>query len=107
MTSQPTTNPFPSRDEASLDVESLAFAEELYADYLRDPESIAPSWRAYFRGFASPGAADGFVPGNRVFDRQSLYHRAAASSVASAPTAHDDVAFQERVDRLVHAYRVR
>ena len=29
---------------------SLEFVEALYADYLRDPESVPPDWREYFQG---------------------------------------------------------
>src|SRR4029079_1232491 len=31
-----------------LDSLSLSFVEGLYADYLRDPESVSPDWRSYF-----------------------------------------------------------
>ena len=27
---------------------SLSFVEGLYADYLREPESVSPDWRHYF-----------------------------------------------------------
>src|SRR4051794_12610177 len=36
----------------SLNSSSLNFVEELYAEYLRDPESVTPDWRAYFQQMA-------------------------------------------------------
>src|SRR5947209_1695753 len=41
----------------SLNSSSLNFVEELYAEYLRDPESVTPDWRAYFQQMAGNGAA--------------------------------------------------
>ena len=36
-------------DEApQLGTINLAFAEELYASYLRDPSSVSADWREYF-----------------------------------------------------------
>jgi 2-oxoglutarate dehydrogenase complex dehydrogenase (E1) component-like enzyme len=34
--------------EGSPNTLSLAFVEGLYADYLRDPSSVAEDWQAYF-----------------------------------------------------------
>ena len=31
-----------------LNSQSLAFVEEIYADYLRDASSVPPDWRRYF-----------------------------------------------------------
>ena len=39
---------------------SLGFAEALYADFIRDPDSVPPEWQAYFRQVE---AADGIVAG--------------------------------------------
>ena len=30
---------------------NLAFAEEIYASFMRDPQSVSPQWRAYFESF--------------------------------------------------------
>ncbi len=35
--------------EGSVNTLSLAFAEGLYADYLKDPELVSPEWQQYFR----------------------------------------------------------
>jgi 2-oxoglutarate dehydrogenase E1 component len=89
---------------------SLPFVEGLYADYLRDPASVAPDWRERFaeleRGaFArAPRLAPSFQPPS-LFDpaRGSNGH---AATVANA--GHRDVAeLQDRADQVARAYRVR
>ena len=45
-----------------LDTLSLSFVEGLYADYLRDAESVSPDWRSYFEETSNGnGAASGVV----------------------------------------------
>lgn len=96
---------------STLDSESLPFIEELYADYLRDPNGVPADWRGYFdqlqggrdkgNGRYSPAAE---VP----FPRRSLFHRSTSNGVHPAgDTVIDKALLQERVDRLTHAYRVR
>ncbi len=46
-----------------LDALSLSFVEGLYADYLRDPESVSPDWRSYFEE-TSNGNGDGAENGS-------------------------------------------
>ncbi|MSR59784.1 MAG: 2-oxoglutarate dehydrogenase E1 component [Planctomycetaceae bacterium] len=91
-----------------FDPTSLGFIEELYADYWRNPELLAPQWRHYFETLGGNG--DGlFLPASDLrFPRRSLFHAAGGGSPAQAGAAAiDNAALQERVDRLVHAYRVR
>ena len=84
---------------------NLAFAESLYADYLRDPDSVTAEWRAYFEQF--PGGPESFngVPSG-VADAKSARP---ASAVPQAVFSHPetDAALQDRIDKLVRAYRVR
>src|SRR5690606_32079699 len=39
----------PMADLANPSTMSVAFIEGLYADYLKDPSSVPPDWREYFR----------------------------------------------------------
>ena len=43
-------------NEGSPSTLSLLFAEGLYTDYLRDPSSVAPDWRAYFDSLGQANA---------------------------------------------------
>lgn len=91
-----------------MNSQSLPFVEELYSDYLRAPHEVPADWRAYFDGFDEPANGRFVPPAHVVFPRRSLFH--AVPSDGAAPKAREgagDRLLQERVDRLVHAYRVR
>src|SRR6266478_2916958 len=93
--------------DAALNSQSLAFLEEKYADYLRDPEHVPADWRRYFDGMRD-GADGHFLPAAEIQSpRQSLFHGPPGGAPATASAAIDNALLQERVDRLVHAYRVR
>lgn len=86
---------------------NLAFAEELYASYQRDPASVTPQWRAYFDTFsAEPQPA--LKPPSRPPPPPPRPEPGLSSmpAPASAPAAAD-ASLQHRVDKLVRAYRVR
>lgn len=90
------------------DSSSLAFVEQLYADYLRNPASVPEPWRAYFAGLP---AGDRFGSASRLgpsFRPASIFNPPAptgGNGHAAAPAA---VAInQDRVDQLIRAYRVR
>src|SRR5262245_35623154 len=99
----------------NLNASSLSFIEGLYADFIRDPQSVEPSWREYFAEFARhdpfanrPKTAPTFRPpglfacaGLAEHDGQDVASRARTES------AGEIASLQERVDQLVHAYRVR
>src|SRR5688572_10866694 len=44
-----------------LDSLSLSFVEGLYADYLRDPESVSPDWRSYFEETSNGNGTSGGI----------------------------------------------
>ncbi len=102
---------------------SLDFVEDLYANFLANPESVSPEWREYFRSVqAQSGNGYGsqlgpsFTP-PRLFDagpalRPSGALRAGsppptAQSVREVAGISDEAVRQDRVDQLVRAYRVR
>jgi 2-oxoglutarate dehydrogenase E1 component len=84
--------------------QSLAFVEGLFEDWLRDRASVPADWQRHFEAFGEPvgqRVGPSFTPSS-VFDPPS------------GPTARgvggselDAVQLQDKMRRLVHAYRVR
>jgi len=88
---------------------NLPFLEGLYADYLRDPESVPSEWRLYFDGLENgererPARAAQLGPSFRPFSLfdppSSRVDRAGMDKAAFA-------SMQDRVDQLVRSYRFR
>ncbi|MGD8828346.1 MAG: 2-oxoglutarate dehydrogenase E1 component, partial [Gammaproteobacteria bacterium] len=84
------------------------FLEDLYEQYLQDPDSVEEHWRSYFRGFetARPGQRD--VPHGPIIselERRAREHRMAAQAGGemSAMAAEKQAA----VIRLIEAFRGR
>lgn len=100
-----------SATEPSFDSTNLSWVEGLYAEYLRDRQSVALSWREYFdawqNGDARPDTAVRQAIAKRdtssVLDGSEKY---APASLTSEPASAIALR-QERIDRLVRAYRVR
>ncbi|HEX7377798.1 MAG TPA: 2-oxoglutarate dehydrogenase E1 component [Pirellulales bacterium] len=92
---------------------NLAFVEGLYDDYLNDPESVEPDWRAYFEKIRGPNGRQTnhrWHPGPS-FRPASLFnpngHETPASNGAAVMPVAEVANLQDRVDQLVRAYRVR
>jgi 2-oxoglutarate dehydrogenase E1 component len=86
----------------------LPFVEELYADYLRNPQTVPADWREYFKTLAADGNGQTPPLAEVVFQRRSLFHPPGANgSPQAAAGLADKALLQERVDRLIHAFRVR
>ncbi|MCL4176531.1 MAG: 2-oxoglutarate dehydrogenase E1 component [Verrucomicrobia bacterium] len=90
---------------------NLDFIEGLYAEFVRDPASVAPEWQAYFANWEE---GDGRPPRFRLgpgFPRRSLYHgpaeQRAAPEAGSGSASDLRIRLQHRVDRMLRAYRVR
>ena len=85
--------------------QNLAFVEHLYAQYLEDPDSVSDEWQAYFASWGAEAELEAGVAArqprdNSVFRPMSLGQHSAEETMQSA-------IMQERLDRLVRAYRVR
>lgn len=95
----------PGRHESSSQVPTignLPFIEELYADYLRDPDSLAQEWRQYFDQVLN---GDSRVPARLgpSFKAPGLF-----SATVQPPKVTSAVAgLQDRVNQLIRNYRVR
>jgi 2-oxoglutarate dehydrogenase E1 component len=89
-----------TREELMPGTLNLSFLEGIYADYLRDRDSVMPEWRDYFdrlgNGDSAPPKAG---PSFRPF---SLFNPPSARPVDGVLEAK-----QERVDQLIRAYRFR
>lgn len=87
---------------------NLPFVEQLYVEFLRDPRSLPPAWRAYFEPLAG---GDRFGAGSRLgpsFRPRSLFNPPSPRDGNGAARAGAQAAVhQDRVDQLVRAYRVR
>ncbi len=103
---------------------SLGFLEELYSDFLKNPDSVDPEWRDYFRELGGDANLQGmsvgptfqpsslFNPPSRDGNGRNGHHENGngnGSSHAAVAVAKElNVAnLQDRVDQLVRSYRVR
>jgi len=98
---------------------SLGFVEALYADYLKDPSSVAADWRSYFQTLDNDAGGAGFRSRPQLGPSQASPGLFASSSAAAATSKngaqangangdhHGIAALQDRADQMVRAYRVR
>ncbi|MEA2696733.1 MAG: 2-oxoglutarate dehydrogenase component [Myxococcales bacterium] len=94
---------------SALNPSNLAFAEELYSQFLQDPSSVEPAWRAYFEsldnGVPRPSAGATKPPSDfarSIFATPSTGNGHVAPAVPSKPPGRLQ---SERAQRLVEAYR--
>jgi 2-oxoglutarate dehydrogenase E1 component len=87
---------------------SLDYIDDLYVQYIRDPESVSPGWRKYFEEFslASGGTTAVLEPIGGGNGQQG-----SAAQDGRAQSIRDEALWlaemQDRVDNLVREYRVR
>jgi 2-oxoglutarate dehydrogenase E1 component len=89
------------RETSSLFGANAEYLEELYQDYLRNPENIEPHWRAYFDEMQA-GARPEIAMGRLQARRPAPLGRVIAGALK--PQAAEK---QAAVLRLINAYRVR
>ncbi len=107
-----------------MNPDALAFAEGLYAEFLRDPASVPPDWRRCFEDMANGGPqavrlGPSFKPSS-VFaagpiaarmavapGQRSVANGAPKPAIGLEPAAAAPNAVDARVEALVRAYRVR
>lgn len=92
---------------------SLDYIDDLYVQYIRDPNSVSPGWKKYFEEFSlASRSLDAAAPvsaaSGRAGGQGSL---ATAEPGEHARTIRDEALWlaemQDRVDNLVREYRVR
>ena len=74
-----------------LNAAHTAYFAELYDQYLRNPDSVEPSWRAFFQGFD--------------FGMESS--EAVSSEMGSAAAVPENVQKEFQVVKLIDGYRTR
>ncbi|MBB6097739.1 2-oxoglutarate dehydrogenase E1 component [Deinobacterium chartae] len=82
---------------------NASFVEALYEDYLSDPQSVAPEWRAYFEGLGGPRpvAETAHSGVQRAFAELARLPR----GLRSAPTGEAPV--NRGFSALINAYRAQ
>ncbi|MDQ3205252.1 MAG: 2-oxoglutarate dehydrogenase E1 component [Pseudomonadota bacterium] len=82
---------------------NAAYIEDLYEQYLVSPDSVSPSWKAYFDGFKGREAGD--LPHSAAVESIAAAGKRAAAGVGAASGTGDE---RERgVGKLITAYRSR
>jgi 2-oxoglutarate dehydrogenase E1 component len=83
---------------------NAAFIEELYEEFLRDPSSLDPKWREYFKGLQGGG---GEIPHGPI--RERLLSRLSSPARAAPQGGQSDGASakQGAVSRLIQVYMNR
>lgn len=83
---------------------NASYVEDLYEQYLVDPDSVGPKWKAYFDGFKGREAGD--VPHSVVIEQIAQAARSAGNSHAATPATGGDER-ERNIGRLITAYRSR
>ncbi len=80
--------------------------EDLYQQYLKYPDSLEPSWKAFFQGFdfALEGYGDDFRGNNNVSSPNVVQF---ANQAVSNGQVSDNIAKEFKVVNLINAYRSR
>ncbi|UHQ21301.1 2-oxoglutarate dehydrogenase E1 component [Lysobacter sp. 5GHs7-4] len=84
---------------------NAAFIEDLYEQYLVDPDSVGAKWKAYFDGFKGREAGD--VPHSAAIDSVAQASRAAARGAPAGASAGPSDERERGVGKLITAYRSR
>ena len=95
------------------DILSLEYLEQLFREYIQNPDAVPPEWREQFDAMRAggDGASDAGTGGSAVagprFRPSSIFHTPAGTN---GGVSHDQLhlaKLQERVDLLIRNYRVR
>jgi 2-oxoglutarate dehydrogenase E1 component len=88
-------------------IQSLAYVEQFYADYRRDPNSVPEEWREYFD--ASVNGSEGTVQLGPSFKARSVFNPVETDSTKHSKFRSDPRAenLSERLHQLVRSYRGR
>ena len=87
---------------------SLAYVEDLYADYLCDPASTPPEWQRYFAALKNGEPNGGPAMSSPTFHHYSVFNPPTARRNDPPHPSEPELAdLQERVDSLIRSYRSR
>ncbi len=93
--------------DAQPTAQSLPFVESVYAEYLRDPQSVSSEWRDYFTALEVEIERPAGWRSRPTFQTGSLFRPASLPAAGTVSRADEAASFQDRVDQLIRAYRVR
>ncbi len=97
--------------DPDVDSSNLAYIEQMYAQYLRDPTSVSADWRRYFRRLSGNGNGNGVTTVPQFgpsFRPASVFNPPARDARGGADVRELEMALlQDRLDQLIRAYRVR
>ncbi|HEV2694656.1 MAG TPA: 2-oxoglutarate dehydrogenase E1 component [Verrucomicrobiae bacterium] len=88
-------------------MQNLAYVEQLYADYQRDPQSVPQEWGAYFA--TSKNGSNGVVQLGPSFKARTAFNSIIPPQADKSAQQLDPRAtgLADRVNQLIHNYRVR
>ena len=84
---------------------NAAYIEDLYEQYLVNPDSVDAKWKSWFDGFQGREAGD--VPHSAIMDRVAAAGRAARDGAATEVADSEASRKQGSVLKLITAYRSR
>jgi 2-oxoglutarate dehydrogenase E1 component len=88
-----------------MDSENLAYVEDLYDEFTKDPDSVPARWREYFESLDD--GSNGRVRLGPSFQRRSIFNPPGSNGSVGNGKAYRAAALQEKVDRLIRVYRAR
>ncbi len=86
---------------------SLAFAEGLFEDYLKDADSVPADWRNFFASLENGADLRGHFRVAPSFRPKGLFVAGGSGGSMDSPPAQGTRGLQHRVEMLVRNYRVR
>ncbi len=93
-----------------LNSQSLGFAEQMFAKYAADPQSVSPDWRDYFAALSNGVSRSDTPTAHRPEVAKPATPTAAPPNGRDGqpmPAELEAAAKQERIDQLIRNYRVR
>src|SRR5689334_9022000 len=92
--------------EVSLpNVLNVPFVEELYTEFVRDPQAVSEDWRRYFQTLEEEHNGNGKL--GPSFQAESLFHVPRLVQETAAREQVRAFGAQDRVDQLIRVYRMR
>ena len=86
---------------------NVAYVEELYEQYLRDPDSVEAQWRNYFEQLPPVNGAGVDVPHSVIQAQFQAMARQPARPALSSAQSQEHERKQVQVLRLISAFRIR
>jgi len=81
------------------------FVEDMYQQYLRYPDSLEPSWKAFFQGFDF--ALENYNDTKQEYSPESFAHKIDRVELSENLNISEDISKEFKVINLIEAYRNR